>query len=159
METESRDNQLFQQLFCLITELHHVVLHGHVSESSFRGQGRLVNLLAQHEGVSQRELAVLAQVKPGSISEVLERLEKAQQVARWRDHHDRRIVRVKLTAKGQQLYRHNQVARHHFESVLLKTVTTQEQDTFNAVVQKMRQQLRDHYGEHLAQEREEGSQH
>lgn len=40
--------------------------------SNFRGQGRIIDLIAHHEGCAQRELAVLAGVKPGSLTEVLE---------------------------------------------------------------------------------------
>lgn len=149
------NDQLFQQLFCLFMEIHHVALKRPANKASFRGQGRLIHLLAKNKGVSQRELATLAQVKPGSISEVLERLEKNKIVKRWRDETDRRIVRVKLTAKGEELYQENLAARHQFETELLATVTPEEQRTFSTVLQKMQQQLEANYGDLLAKNGEE----
>lgn len=155
----NQEDQLFQQLFCLIGELHHIALQRPANKASFRGQGRLVHLLAHNPGAAQRELAVLAQVKPGSISEVLERLEKDQLVTRWRDERDRRIVRVQLTAKGEQLYQENLAARQRFERELLQTVTDQERATFSMVVQKMQEQLQKNYGDLLPKKRKEWQQH
>lgn len=149
------DDEVFQQLFCLIGEIHNVALKKPANKASFRGQGRLIHLLAHNKGVSQRELASLAQVKPGSISEVLERLEKDEIVKRWRDDSDRRIVRVRLTSKGERLYQENREARHQFESELLQTVTDDEREVFVHIIQKMRQQLESHYGDLLPQRRKE----
>ncbi|WP_283587260.1 MarR family winged helix-turn-helix transcriptional regulator [Limosilactobacillus viscerum] len=146
------DDRLFQQLFCLIAEIHHVALKRPANKASFRGQGRLIHLLAHNTGVSQRELATLAQVKPGSISEVLERLEKNKIVERWRDETDRRIVRVKLTAKGKELYQENLATRQQFERELLQKVTAEERKSFLNVVQKMQKQLKANYGDLLPQE-------
>ena len=112
---EITDDQLFKQLYCVIGEIHQVAQTQLAKQATFRGQGRLLFLLANNEGVSQRELANLARVQPGSISEVLERLEKDQLVERWRDQQDRRIVRVKLTARGRQLHAKNLRARQKFE--------------------------------------------
>ena len=114
---EITDDQFFKQLYCVIGELHQIAQTQLAKQATFRGQGRLIFLLANNEGVSQRELATLARVKPGSISEVLERLEKDQLVERWRDQQDRRIVRVKLTAKGQQMHLKNLRARQEFAIV------------------------------------------
>lgn len=155
----NQDDQLFQQLFCLIGEIHHVALHRPANQASFRGQGRLIHLLAHNEGVSQRELAALARVKPGSISEVLERLEKDQQVIRWRDEHDRRMVRVKLTPKGECLYKDNLAKRQRFESELLQNVTAPERANFITVIKKMQQQLQENYRDLLPKHREEWKQH
>lgn len=151
------DDEVFQQLFCLIGEIHHVALKKPANKASFRGQGRLIHLLAHNKDVSQRELAGLAQVKPGSISEVLERLEKDKIVKRWRDDSDRRIVRVRLTSKGEQLYQENREARHQFESELLQTVTDDEREVFVRVIQKMRHQLAGHYGDLLPQKGRSGN--
>lgn len=149
------DDELFQQLFCLIGEIHHIALTRPANKASFRGQGRLIHLLAHNRDVSQRELASLARVKPGSISEVLERLEKDKIVKRWRDGSDRRIVRVRLTSKGDRLYQENCEARQQFESELLQNVTDDEREVFVHTIQKMRRQLAGHYGDLLPQKRKE----
>ena len=91
--------------------------------------------------------ATLARVKPGSISEVLERLEKDQLVERWRDQQDRRIVRVKLTAKGQQMHLKNLRARQEFERQLLRNVSATERAAFVQVLQKIHREMTTHYVE------------
>ena len=72
---------------------------------------------------------------------------------------DRRIVRVQLTAKGEQLYQENLAARRRFERELLQTVTDQERATFSMVVQKMQEQLQKNYGDLLPKKRKEWQQH
>lgn len=151
----SEGDSLFQQLFELIRDIHHATLKKPANETSFRGQGRLVYLLANHENVSQRELARLAHVKPGSISEVLERLEKGQIINRWRDDTDRRVVRVRLTATGRTLYQENLASRQRFERELLRTVTDEERQVFIKVIQKIHHQLEETNKDQLsAQEKE-----
>lgn len=147
MDVEITDDQFFKQLYCVIGELHQIAQTQLAKQATFRGQGRLIFLLANNEGVSQRELATLARVKPGSISEVLERLEKDQLVERWRDQQDRRIVRVKLTAKGQQVHLKNLRARQEFERQLLRNVSATERAAFVQVLQKIHREMTTHYGE------------
>lgn len=155
MAISTANDEVFRQLFCLIGEIHHVALKKPANKANFRGQGRLIHLLAHNQDVSQRELANLAQVKPGSISEVLERLEKAKLVKRWRDDSDRRIVRVRLTDKGEQLWQENRATRHQFEKKMLQTVTDNERETFIRVIQKMQRQLETDYGDYLPQKGKE----
>lgn len=154
MATE--DDQFFQQLFCLIAEIHHVAIKQPVNQASFRGQGRIIHLLAHNEGLSQRELAGLAQIKPGSVSEVLERLEKTQMIKRWRDKKDRRIVRVQLTDRGKNLYKENLQKRRQFEKEMLAPISAEERATFLTVLEKMQVQLRKNYGDLLPKSRREG---
>lgn len=143
------DDQFFQQLFCLIGEIHQVAMKQPDNPASFRGQGRIIHLLAHHRGLSQREIANLAQIKPGSVSEVLERLAKSKMITRWRDRTDRRIVRVKLTDKGEQLYHELAEKRRQFEKKMLQNVTENEKQTFLTVITKMQGQLNRNYGDLL----------
>lgn len=150
------DDQFFKQLYRVIGELHYVAQTQLAKKTAFRGQGRLIFLLANNAGVSQRELATLAGVQPGSISEVLERLEKDHIVERWRDQQDRRVVRVKLTAKGQEIHRKNLRARQEYERELLQNVTAEERAAFVNVLQKIRAELRTNYGEMMPHQRKDG---
>lgn len=154
---EITDDQLFKQLYCVIGEIHQVAQTQLAKQATFRGQGRLLFLLANNEGVSQRELANLARVQPGSISEVLERPEKDQLVERWRDQQDRRIVRVKLTARGRQLHAKDLRARQKFEQQLLQNVSAAERATFLQVLQKVHDELAAHYGQLIPKQRKAGA--
>lgn len=134
----TKDDELFKRLFSFVARIHSVAQqHSPQRQGSFRGQGRIIFLLAKNEGISQRQLADLAQIKPSSLTQLLERLEKDQLIDRRRDKDDRRIIRVWLTAKGKEKYANNLLHRRKYEQLLLDEVSDAEKAVFIQVLDKM----------------------
>lgn len=133
----TKNDELFKRLFSLVTRIHTVSQQRAPQQGSFRGQGRIIFLLAKNEGISQRQLADLAQIKPSSLTQLLERLEKDQLIYRQRDKDDRRIIRVWLTAKGKEKHTNNLLHRRKYEQLLLNEVSDTEKDVFIQVLGKM----------------------
>lgn len=69
---------------------------------SRRGQGSVLTFLSHHPDVTQKELAEALGVIPASLSEVLMKLERKGLVERKKDEIDRRMVRVRLTDRGEK---------------------------------------------------------
>lgn len=67
------------------------------------GGGRLMTTLKENSNVSSRELAELLDIRPSSLTELLNRLERDGLLKRTADENDKRVVRVALTEKGEQL--------------------------------------------------------
>ena len=65
--------------------------------------GRCLDLLDVHEGLTAGELAEAASLSPGAVTTVLDRLEHMGLVTRTRDEADRRRVLVELTPKAREL--------------------------------------------------------
>jgi DNA-binding MarR family transcriptional regulator len=65
--------------------------------------GRCLDLLDVHDGLTAGELAEAASLSPGAVTTVLDRLERMGFVTRTRDEADRRRVLVEMTAKARQL--------------------------------------------------------
>jgi DNA-binding MarR family transcriptional regulator len=65
--------------------------------------GRCLDLLDVHEGLTAGELAEAASLSPGAVTTVLDRLERMGLVTRTRDQADRRRVLVELTPKAREL--------------------------------------------------------
>jgi DNA-binding MarR family transcriptional regulator len=65
--------------------------------------GRCLDLLDVHDGLTAGELAEAASLSPGAVTTVLDRLERMGLVTRTRDEADRRRVLVELTPKARQL--------------------------------------------------------
>jgi DNA-binding MarR family transcriptional regulator len=65
--------------------------------------GRCIDLLDVHEGLTAGELAEAASLSPGAVTTVLDRLERMKLVTRTRDEADRRRVLVELTPKAREL--------------------------------------------------------
>jgi len=68
-----------------------------------RGQGFVLLHLLHNDGIPQRDLAQAMNIRPASISCMLQRMEKEGWVRRERDRHDQRLVRVFATEKGLAL--------------------------------------------------------
>lgn len=144
------EEEFFKQLAGLIKDLNSII-HCSTKPSNFRGQGRIIELIAQHEGCAQRDLAALARIKPGSLTEVLERLERNRYVVRRRDEHDRRVIRVYLTERGRRFHAELIEQRAKFARCLLEDVTPQERQEFVRVIEKMQRQLHQYYGTALVE--------
>lgn len=62
----------------------------------------VIGVLSVHEGLSHREIAGHLGVTPATLTPVVDGLEAAGHLRRERDSHDRRVVRLYLTAEGRQ---------------------------------------------------------
>lgn len=65
--------------------------------------GRCIDLLDVHNGLTAGELAEAASLSPGAVTTVLDRLERMELVTRTRDEADRRRVLVEVTPKAREL--------------------------------------------------------
>lgn len=134
------DEEFFHRLYGLMKDIY-VTMQRSPHPTIFRGQGRIVATIFHHPGSSQREIAKLARIKPGSLTEVLERLEKGGYVTRSRDPQDRRIIRVDLTERGKKFHQDLIARRDRFNQALLANVDEQERQQFVTVLAKMEEQL------------------
>jgi DNA-binding MarR family transcriptional regulator len=65
--------------------------------------GRCLDLLDVHDGLTAGDLAEAASLSPGAVTTVLDRLERMKLITRTRDEADRRRVLVELTPKAREL--------------------------------------------------------
>lgn len=152
----NQDDEIFIKLFRLMTNINTVAHKVH--SSGFRGQGRIIHLLArQSHPLTQRDLADQAHIKPGSLSQLLERMERQEMIVRHRCKDDRRVVKVTLTEKGRSLYDHINQQRIAFEHQLTQNLTATERQSFCQVLDEMTTRLQEYYGDQL--EREEKHNH
>lgn len=64
-------------------------------------QGRILFILNEHEGLSQRELLDMLHIRSASLSELLFKLERNGLILRQRDEQDKRNFRLTLTESGR----------------------------------------------------------
>lgn len=72
---------------------------------AYPGQPPLLFALAEHDGLSQRDLAKKLHIKAATLTIMLKRMEKTNLVERRQDRKDQRVIRVYLTEDGRQLQR------------------------------------------------------
>lgn len=127
--------------------------HSHSSE-------RLLMILKDNPNLSSREIAELLDVRPSSLSEMLDRLEENGLAERTRDAQDSRVVRVSLSPKGLQELARNveqmKQSRQNFAACFSETEKEQFCDLCDKLIEHLHaQQHEDHHGHHGSHHRDE----
>ena len=105
----------------------------HVSRSEMR----LMRILLATDGLNAKELAEKLDIRPPSLSEVLDKLEKHGEIERHRDEKDSRVYRIRLTEHGR-----NRIEKHWEEYAKARLeiescLTEEEKKTFCIICEKL----------------------
>ena len=103
--------------------------------------GRLLACAAENPGVSSRELCEILDVRPSSLSEMLTRAEAEGLVVRAVDEADRRIQRITLSEKGQQLIADMEAARNRDAQKKTSCFIEEEKVQFVTLANKLSEHL------------------
>ena len=135
-------SDLSQEMFHLMQTMRRMSLVKMKSQHGIQhGQGHVLGMLMKHNDVAQKELAQWLNIRPASLTDLLEKLERDQLIVRSRDQNDRRVVRVSITEKGQQIVRQNIQVRREIEATMFGSLSGSEIQTMTAILQKMSQSL------------------
>lgn len=133
------DEKLFGQLAMLGMDIRDATIP---KKRGFHGQGHVLYLLSRNENLSQRELANLAKMQPGSMTEILTRMERDELIERHRDAQDKRVIHVRLTQKGQQAEHDNYLRHQKFCQQLFAPLNLEEKQAFSTLMKKIDQNLK-----------------
>lgn len=113
--------------------------HNHDSGemNAHHGQGRIIFLLLENEGISQRALAELMQIRPGSLSELLTKLEQSDYIERRPNERDRRVVNIFLKEEGLKAVEMVKSARQKMADGLFAALTAEEQSQLSGLLAKL----------------------
>lgn len=99
----------------------------HINGGGRSGRQPLLCALLRNNGqMSQRELMCKFDLKAGSLSEILTKLEKAGLIERVRDEQDRRQLIVKLTELGDKEAKEERLRREKFRREAFTCITDEE---------------------------------
>lgn len=99
-----------------------------------RGQGRILSILKLQPEITQKEMTYLLDMRPQSLGELLNKLEKSGFITREPSEADRRVVIVKLTEAGaEEAEKLSQVE----EETIFDTLTDEEKAQFEAIIEKL----------------------
>lgn len=101
-----------------------------------RGQNRVLQVIADHDGLNQKELAELLEIRSASISELLNKLERANLITRERNEADKRIQHVFLSAEGREKAERSQ-QQDAYAQMLFGDLTSEERNSFYATLKKL----------------------
>ena len=100
----------------------------------------LTDRMAKQPGgeMSQQELGMHFDLKPGSLSEILSKLEVNGLIERSRNPKDRRQLTIRLTETGRENARIDQAARIRFRERAFSALTHDEREQLAEMLEKIR---------------------
>jgi DNA-binding MarR family transcriptional regulator len=113
-----------------------------------RGQQFVLRALWEREGYTQSELAHRTRVSPATITNMLQRMEKAGLVTRRQDTDDQRVSRVYLTDEGRHRQHAAEAAWRQIEDEAFAGFSTDEGALLCALLQRVRANLSREAGEY-----------
>lgn len=100
-------------------------------------QGRILRILSAHNGISQHKLQEIVGIKPGSLSEVLIKLEKTGCITRKQDKNDKRCQNVYITDKGRQVFEEIHQANAEESAHYFDILNAKEKKTLLSLLDKL----------------------
>ncbi|MBB1069485.1 MarR family transcriptional regulator [Limosilactobacillus sp. RRLNB_1_1] len=140
--------ELTKELFSFSNEIHQRIIQSHRAHSAFIGRGKILWLLANNDYVYQNQLAKLAKIKPGSLTQILEKMEHEQLIIRKRDHNDKRLIYVRLSNKGKEQFQKNEKYHRDFQEFMTAPLTPAEIDQFVTTLTILRKQFNTYIDQH-----------
>jgi MarR family transcriptional regulator, transcriptional regulator for hemolysin len=108
---------------------------------STRAQCIILARLERQPGLSQNELAAIAEVAPITVARLVDRLEEQGLVERCTDPKDRRIWRLRLTPAAAPVLRDIKMYRAEMRTLMTKGITPAALKTMVAGLRKMKENL------------------
>lgn len=102
----------------------------------YRGQNRVLKIIADNDGLSQKELAELLDIRSASTSELLNKLERSNLIIREKDKADKRITHVFLSDEGRKIANSSQ-SQGDFAEMIFGGLNEEEVYTLYTIMKKL----------------------
>lgn len=114
-----------------------------VKEGIHRGQMKLLLLISENDGIIQRDLAEMLDMRPSSLTEMLSNLEKNSLIRREQDENDRRVMHVYLSESGKELLDEIRKANSKLPDLVFNCLTIEDKEKMLEIVNKVNNNLED----------------
>lgn len=137
------DKDSLYNVFYQVIRLHYHRTHMMLDKIGvYPGQPPMLYFLEKEDGQSQKDLADKLNVKPATITVMLNRMEKSGLVLRKQDDEDQRISRVYITEKGKEVYKQVEETMSRIESECFYNFTEEEKIVLRRLFMQMRDNLK-----------------
>ncbi len=127
---------------CKVTLLHRYRIFTALSGLNlYRGQPEILEYLKAHGDCSQRELAEHLGVSPASIATSLKRMSKAGFIERTEDENDRRINRLRITSKGDEIRKTGKSECDKIDKIMFSGFSQEEINVFSGMLSRISKNL------------------
>lgn len=101
------------------------------------GQGKILRILADKEELSQKELQDMLGIQSGSISEIINKLERRGLLYRVKDEADKRMTKLHITEEGLEELKEIEQRVIPGTEELFEVLKKEEQETLAELVKKL----------------------
>lgn len=112
-------------------------------EDPHHGQGKVLVMLSENDGVSQKLLTEQSGIRPASLSELIIKLERNELVERRRNEEDKRNMDVYLTEDGKELAETIKSRKDESADFLFDVLSEEEKETLSVLFDKLITSLED----------------
>lgn len=136
--TEKISNELYDAVQKLNRYMHrnrHRALN--TKEGIHRGRMKLLYLISKNDGIIQRDLAEMLDMRPSSLTEMISNLEKSSLVRREKDENDGRVMHVFLTDEGKKIIDNFIKAKDNMPDTVFNSLTVEEKEKMLELVNKV----------------------
>lgn len=144
--TVNRDEQLYETYILLVRtvsifrRLRHFELYKLGFKSGFTGIAHFIYMYGN--GITVSQLALMCSLAPHTVTEVIERMEKAGLVNKERDPNDKRVVRVGLTELGRKTYLEGTLHRQVIHDIM-GSLAPEELKQFQSYLERLSDRARE----------------
>lgn len=113
---------------------------GHfMAHRSRHGESRfyILALLEKNEGINQKELAELLDIKSGSLSEILSKMEAKGFISRIQDEEDRRNMKVQLSESGKEILSEMRAKKEEEREKMFSSLSEEEKEQMIQSLEKL----------------------
>lgn len=129
--------QLYSLLHRLSRKMHRFYHTSEHKHGLYHGQSYLLQTIARHDGIVQRDLAELIDMRPPSITEAIGRMEELDYIRRRQDEKDQRLMHIYLTDRGREIVENTALSEKKFADDLFEGLTEGEIDTMRTITSKL----------------------
>ena len=102
-----------------------------------KGFGTILNVLEENDGISQGEIAKLADLRQQTVSEALVKLETRGLIRREQSDKDKRVSLIFITEEGRIAQREISFARNQMASKFFSSLTEEEKESLYQILMKL----------------------
>ena len=136
-----------EELIHALWDINHKMRRLHDGKAS---QSRILIILKEHGCMTQRDLTEHLDIRPGSASEIISKLERNGLVKRTTNESDRRTVDLTLTEKGGTMAEEALAGRIRLHKEMLSCLSDGEKDTLLNLLTTLQDYWCEHYPDEMA---------
>ncbi len=139
-------NKLMKQLFFIMRASRYFMFQNKLPIS---GQKRVLGVLNLENGLTQNYLTEILALKPGSLAELLKKMEGKGLIRRETDDQDKRVKRVYLTEEGKkEADQIDELRKEQDTAGFFAGLTSEEQEQFSNYLEKIADGWEDDFKRH-----------